>query len=91
MVVMNKTVKLLGAVSMLAFLGAGMLRQYYTRSMPETPQIQQGRTIPIDANYGKTVYVTLERKESLKLLMLRPALWQLLSSALHSGMLKENS
>lgn len=56
----------LGVLFLLAFLGATLLRQYYTRYMPETPQIQEGRTIPIDANYRKTVYVTLGEQRELE-------------------------
>jgi len=55
----------LGVLFLLTFFGATLLRQHYTRSMPETPQIQEGRTIPIDANYGKTIYVTLSEKREL--------------------------
>jgi hypothetical protein len=34
--------------------------------MPDSPQIQDGRTVPIDVNYGKTVYVTIGEKRRLK-------------------------
>ncbi len=40
------------------------LQQYYTRHMPQTEQIESGRVVPIEVNYGKIVYVTdLEKKK----------------------------
>jgi hypothetical protein len=56
----------LGVLFLLAFLSMTLLRQYYTQSMPETPQIQAGRTIPIDVNYRKTVYVTSREQRELE-------------------------
>jgi len=44
--------------AILAFGCVIVPRQYCTRHMPETPQPEIGRTIPLDANYGKTVYLT---------------------------------
>jgi hypothetical protein len=44
--------------AILAFGAVVVPRQYCTLHMPETPQPEIGRTIPIGANYGKTVYLT---------------------------------
>jgi hypothetical protein len=33
-------------------------RQYCTRHMPDAPNPDDGRTIALEANYGKTVYLT---------------------------------
>jgi hypothetical protein len=52
------------------FLCAGYLREYYTTHMPETPQIQEGRTFPIDVFSGKMVYVTLGEKRKLEALVI---------------------
>ena len=41
------------------------LRQHYTRHMPQTEQIESGRTVPIEVNYGKIVYVTEIEKERM--------------------------
>jgi hypothetical protein len=35
-----------------------VLQQYYTRYRPEKPQVELNRLMAIDANYGKTVFVT---------------------------------
>ena len=43
---------------LLTFFCTGILRLHYTRCMPDSPQIQAGKTNAIDAFYGKTVYVT---------------------------------
>jgi len=47
--------------------GLGMIavRQYYTRHRPESPQIELGRTVAVQLNYGKTVYVTPAEKRML--------------------------
>jgi len=41
------------------------LRQYYTRHMPQTVQIESGRILPVEVNYGKVVYVNEQEKRSL--------------------------
>jgi hypothetical protein len=58
---------LLGIVLWLTFLGATALRQDYTRQMPAMPQVAQGRIIPIEVNYGKTVYVSSGEKAKLNI------------------------
>ena len=71
MVVMKKAIlTLLLLVFFLTFASATYLRFNYTRCMPETPQIQDGRTIPMDVFYGKTVYVTLRGKRKLEALVI---------------------
>ena len=46
----------------LSLLFMAIVRQYYTRTMPEVVDPSSGRTIAVLVNYGKTVYVTpLER------------------------------
>ncbi len=60
-------IRLLGVIGVLISLNAVFLRQSYTRQMPETPQIDQGRTNLLDANYGKTIYVTNNEKLKLEI------------------------
>jgi len=59
---MKMTAKLKNRIAgVFAILAVGCVvvpRQYYTLHMPEAPQPEIGRIIPIDANYGKTVYLT---------------------------------
>jgi hypothetical protein len=47
-----------------SFVGIVSLRQYYTLYRPESPQVELGRTVAIDANYGKTVFVTPREKRA---------------------------
>ena len=61
---MNKGLsRLVGVLFVCWFLGVAGLRQYFTLYRPEYPQVEQGRTIPIDANYWKTVFVTPSEKK----------------------------
>jgi hypothetical protein len=55
----------LAIILLSSWVGALALRLNYTRQMPLTPQIEQGRTNAIDAFYGKTVYVTSGEKTKL--------------------------
>jgi hypothetical protein len=67
MVIAKKNlVTLSGILFLLVFLGAVLLRQYYTRYMPESIQVEQGRIVPIDVNYNKTVYVKPSEKKELE-------------------------
>ena len=60
---MNKRLqRVLGILCLCSVLGIVALRQYYTRYRPEMPQPEFGRTVKIDANYGKTVFVTPTEK-----------------------------
>ena len=55
----EERVKLLAGVFCLcAFVCYAATRQYCTRYMPEIAGPEVGRTIPLEANYGKTVYLT---------------------------------
>jgi len=42
------------------------LGQYYTRNRPEAPQPTAGFVHPIDANYGKVVYVSTDDEHMMK-------------------------
>ena len=55
----------LSVLLLLAFMRANLLRLDYTRSMPETAQVQGGRTIPMNVFYGKIVYVTIDEERKL--------------------------
>jgi len=63
---MYKTFKLFSYVVVVFFLYAlfsmMFLKQYYTIHMPEKSQVESGRTVPIEVNYLKIVYVTEEEK-----------------------------
>jgi hypothetical protein len=50
--------RLIAMLCVCSFAGIVGLRQYYTCYRFETPQPELRRTIRIDANYGKTVFVT---------------------------------
>jgi hypothetical protein len=50
------------------FVSVVGLRQYYIRSRPESPQKELGLTVGIDANYGKTVFVSPKEKRLSDLL-----------------------
>jgi hypothetical protein len=66
MVVTKKWVINLSWILCLAdFYGAVGLTHDYTLRMPQTAQIQQGRTNAIEGDYGRTVYVTLREKRQL--------------------------
>jgi hypothetical protein len=48
-----------------AFLFMVVVRQYFTREMPEMPDATAGRLLPVLVNYGKTVYVTATEQKVL--------------------------
>jgi hypothetical protein len=50
--------RLIATLCLCSFAGIVGLRQFFTRYRPESPQPALGRTVGIDANYGKTVFVT---------------------------------
>ena len=96
---MNKAVLwLIVLLSCVSFFGAMSLRQYYTRNRPETAQIELGRVVAIDANYGKTVYVTRSEKVNMDLTywsLLLPGVviiiyWGFLRMRLHQIHAREN-
>jgi hypothetical protein len=69
MVAMKKmTIALLGVTLLLLFSSAIALRYYYTQCMPVVPMVQQGRVVPIEVFYSKTVYVTSGEKRNLDIL-----------------------
>ncbi len=47
-----------GGVFLMCFGGTMYVRQYQTRNRPDTPQPAVGFVYPLDANYGKTVYIS---------------------------------
>lgn len=66
---MNKFLPtVLGIVFLASLFSVMAVRQYYTRNMPQAPQQDSGRTIAIEVNYGKTVYVTVSEKRNLNLI-----------------------
>lgn len=68
---MNKVSStLLGVVFLASLFGMMTVRQYYTRKMPETIQMESGRTIALHVNYGKTVYVSAIEKRNWNLVHL---------------------
>lgn len=50
--------RLSGLFFIFGFVCFTVTRQYCTLHMPEAPQVEIGRTMPLEANYGKTVYLT---------------------------------
>jgi hypothetical protein len=65
---MNKAVTVsVGLMFLVTLFGMMALRQHYTRHMPESIQMEIGRTGPIHVNYGKIVYVTPHEKRTLVL------------------------
>jgi len=50
------------------------VRQYYTRSMPKSPQQEVGRTFAMKVNYGQTVYVTANEERNMNFIYLVAAL-----------------
>jgi hypothetical protein len=63
---MKKLFKPLIGIIFLGWLfGMMAVRQYYTRHRPESPQPELSRTVAVQLNYGKTVYVTPEENRIL--------------------------
>jgi hypothetical protein len=72
---MNRVLStVLGIVFLVSLFSMMTVRQYYTRNMPQVPQQESGRTIAIEVNYGKTVYVTVREKRNLHLVYIVAAL-----------------
>ena len=61
----NIIIALLAVALISSLFSAIGFRYYLTKCMPESPVIQQGRVVPVDVFYGKTVYVTLGEKRTL--------------------------
>jgi hypothetical protein len=55
----GKTNSMLLTFGFLAFACFVVTRQYCTTQMPEAVRPEIGRTIAFEANYGKTVYLTV--------------------------------
>jgi hypothetical protein len=56
---MKKNIKILiGGIILSWLFGTMSARQYFTRNRPESSQPELRRTVPVQLNYGKTVYVT---------------------------------
>ena len=55
-----------GVMALSCFFGLMSLRQYYTWHRPESPQPELSRTVSVQLNYGKTVYVTPTEDRILK-------------------------
>ena len=54
----KRTNLLVGLCCVLAFVCVVVTQQYCTWHMPEVAMPEIGRVIPLEANYGKTVYLT---------------------------------
>lgn len=55
----------LGIIFLSSLFSMMALKQYYTRSMPQSPEQETGRTVSLSANYGLTVYVTPDEKRKM--------------------------
>lgn len=42
---------------MILFLAVAVVRYYYTRTMPEEPDTQSGKTVAVSVFFGETVYI----------------------------------
>jgi hypothetical protein len=54
-----------GIVYALSLSSVIVVRYYYTWHMPMTPEPNKGRTIAVEVNYGKTVYVSPSEQKLL--------------------------
>jgi hypothetical protein len=53
----------LGVFFLVSLFSMMALRYHYTRNMPRSPQQEARRTVPLNVNYGKTVYITYTEKQ----------------------------
>jgi hypothetical protein len=56
---------IIGAFFLFALFSMMITRQFYTRNRPDFSQAELGRTIPVEVNYGKTVYLSKEDRRNL--------------------------
>jgi len=56
---MGKFVRALAIIALfIPFNVMLVLKQYYTWNNPSSPQVATGEIVPVQVNYGRTVYVT---------------------------------
>jgi len=54
-----------GAIILMSFYGMMEMRHHSTETMPDRPQPERGRMIAMDANFGKTVYVSPAEEKAI--------------------------
>lgn len=64
--------RLLVVLTVLSGLSVIGLKQFYTRYRPESKQVELGRTVAINGNYGKTIFVTVREKRLLDVIYASP-------------------
>ena len=75
----------LGYLCLAGFILLGVTEQFYTRSMPETPDIASGHIVLMHVNYGKSVYVTNLQRNLFWGGVVAEALLVVLYAGLHIG------